>query len=166
MEELWMLKEFLRIRKKRDLLQAQLHDNFEWYVPLLQKCEMCRCNMQHGSATISKFNAPLLFDITVRINKFMNSDMNFLECSNQTNVQSHKSRFVKCQIASTISRWRKTDRAITISIKTNNETRNRGPCVQPRLTEFIGKRQINNATMLGQPSTWLPRSDGRSDNTS
>ena len=59
----------------------------------------------------------------------MNSDIKLLECNNQHNLQPHKSRFVKCQIAGTISQWRKTDRANTTSIKTNHKTRNRGTCV-------------------------------------
>ena len=116
-------------KETRFIAEAQLHSHFTWHVPFRQKCEMCRCNMHHGSATISKFNTILLLDITATINKWMNSDINFLERSNETNLQSQKSRFVKCQIAATISRWRKTDRAITISIKTNNTTRNRGTCV-------------------------------------
>ena len=106
-EELWMLKQFLWIRKKRDLLRAELFDYLAWYIQLLQKCDICRCNIQDDSATISNANAPLLLHIAASMNTWMNSDKNLLERSNQNNLQSHKSRFVKYQIAGTISRWRK-----------------------------------------------------------
>ena len=49
----------------------------------------------------------------------------------------------------TISRWRKTDKAIINSTKTNNTHEITTLVFEPRLTLFISNRQVNTASMLG-----------------
>ena len=58
---------------------------------------------------------------------------------NKTNLHLHKSPFVECEIAGTINRWRKTDKAIKISTKTNTKHETTALVFQCRLTKFIRK---------------------------